>query len=256
MPHSRSRPRYVGPPSAPQAAIVSLGPVAVSGAADPARQRADLTDALTALHEAGKTLAHGDTVDRIARLGADLTLAAIPTACRADVQITREGHRIASARATRVGRRRPAHRPAPGILCVPFRVEADPDQDQAVTGALRVFTDAAAEFDQVAAQTAAILAGQVQAAVARAAARELAGQLQTALGSNRTIGTAVGILMTTHDLSSDQAFQLLRMLSQSTNRKLALITRDIVTARAIRGSRPVRRDAAGAGTRARWSRPT
>ncbi|HET7801999.1 MAG TPA: ANTAR domain-containing protein [Humibacillus xanthopallidus] len=44
--------------------------------------------------------------------------------------------------------------------------------------------------------------------------------LQRALVSNREIGTAMGVLMTRHRVTRDQAFDLLRMASQNSNRKL------------------------------------
>lgn len=55
-----------------------------------------------------------------------------------------------------------------------------------------------------------------------------AHQLQRALDSNRLIGTALGILMTTLHVTSDQAFSLLRVTSQHTHRKLRDIADEVV----------------------------
>ncbi|MCU1537879.1 MAG: hypothetical protein JWP82_2230 [Humibacillus sp.] len=57
------------------------------------------------------------------------------------------------------------------------------------------------------------------AAVATANARKVA-HLQQALLSSRVIGTAMGVIMSRHNVTRDQAFDLLRMASQNSNRKL------------------------------------
>ncbi|OMH23977.1 hypothetical protein BKD30_10195 [Tersicoccus phoenicis] len=51
--------------------------------------------------------------------------------------------------------------------------------------------------------------------------------LQTALGTSRQIGTAVGILMAGRGVSNDEAFALLRQASQDLNRKLRDIAADV-----------------------------
>ncbi len=64
-------------------------------------------------------------------------------------------------------------------------------------------------------------------------ARARAGQLRTALDSNRTIGTATGILMTTYRLAATQAFQLLTRASQDNNRKLRDLAAQVVDDRKL-----------------------
>jgi hypothetical protein len=59
--------------------------------------------------------------------------------------------------------------------------------------------------------------------------------LQKALLSNREIGTAMGVLMTRHHVTRDQAFDLLRMASQNSNRKL----RDVAVEVAESGELPL-----------------
>ncbi len=61
------------------------------------------------------------------------------------------------------------------------------------------------------------------------AADSRAGQLRTALDSNRAIGTATGILMATHRLTAAQGFALLTRASQDTNRKLRDVAAAVVT---------------------------
>lgn len=65
-------------------------------------------------------------------------------------------------------------------------------------------------------------------AVAAAHQRDRAENLERALASNRDIGTAIGVLMTQHRLTRDQAFDLLRIASQNTNRKLHQIALDVI----------------------------
>jgi len=54
-----------------------------------------------------------------------------------------------------------------------------------------------------------------------------AAQLTRALESNREIGVAMGVLMTQHRITRDQAFNLLRVASQHTHRKLSDIAADV-----------------------------
>ncbi len=61
-----------------------------------------------------------------------------------------------------------------------------------------------------------------------AAATLHAQHLATALESNRTIGAAVGILMTRLRIPEQQAFELLRTVSQQSNRKLRLVAAGVV----------------------------
>jgi AmiR/NasT family two-component response regulator len=58
--------------------------------------------------------------------------------------------------------------------------------------------------------------------------RERVDNLERALSSNRDIGTAVGVLVAQHKLTRDQAFDLLRIASQNTNRKLHDVALDVI----------------------------
>ena len=69
--------------------------------------------------------------------------------------------------------------------------------------------------------------------------------LQRALLSNREIGTAMGVLMTRHHVTRDQAFDLLRMASQNSNRKL----RDVAVDVAETGELPLPTRPGGRGDR-------
>lgn len=60
-------------------------------------------------------------------------------------------------------------------------------------------------------------------------AQDRSEHLRVGLDSSRTIGTAIGILMTAHHLTAEVAFRLLVTASQNTNRKLRDIAADIAT---------------------------
>jgi hypothetical protein len=69
----------------------------------------------------------------------------------------------------------------------------------------------------------------------RRRADETAANLQIALTSNRRIGTAVGILMAHRRITDAAAFDLLRVTSQRTHRKLRDIADDVVLTGALPG---------------------
>jgi AmiR/NasT family two-component response regulator len=65
------------------------------------------------------------------------------------------------------------------------------------------------------------------------AAESTVGQLRQALRSNRTTGTAVGIVMTRYELDAERAFQVLKRTSQQSNRKLHEIAAEVVRTGAL-----------------------
>lgn len=73
-----------------------------------------------------------------------------------------------------------------------------------------------------------LLVLQANAVIARERLLERAGHLERALASNREIGSAMGILMINHKVTSDQAFDLLRRISQHGHRKLNVVAREVV----------------------------
>jgi hypothetical protein len=70
-----------------------------------------------------------------------------------------------------------------------------------------------------------VRAQRLQLAVA--VERDKAAHLQLALVTNREIGQAIGILMSTYKLTSQQGFDLLRMASQHTHRKLREVATEV-----------------------------
>jgi ANTAR domain len=61
-----------------------------------------------------------------------------------------------------------------------------------------------------------------------AAAQSMISHLETALQNSRIIGTALGILIERHKISSEDAFGMLVKVSQSSHRKLHAIAADLV----------------------------
>jgi len=97
--------------------------------------------------------------------------------------------------------------------------------------ALNLFSDTADMFDQESAGRAAVLASFASVAINAVAKGEDAASLRRGLLSNREIGKAVGMLMLLHDMTEDQAFDLLRRHSQAMNIKLAEVARTIIDKR-------------------------
>lgn len=65
-------------------------------------------------------------------------------------------------------------------------------------------------------------------ALAAAGARDRAAHLTAAVHSNRRIGIAIGIVMAQHKVTQDQAWDLLRITSQDTQRKVRDIAEDVI----------------------------
>lgn len=61
-----------------------------------------------------------------------------------------------------------------------------------------------------------------------AVAERQVANLETALSSNRDIGTAIGILMNAHLVTQEQAFSMLRTASQHGHRKLREIANEVI----------------------------
>ena len=97
--------------------------------------------------------------------------------------------------------------------------------------ALNLFSNTPNMFDAESAGRAAVLASFASVAINAVAKGEDAASLRRGLLSNREIGKAVGMLMMLHDLSEDQAFDLLRRHSQGLNIKLADVAREVIERR-------------------------
>ena len=91
--------------------------------------------------------------------------------------------------------------------------------------ALGGFSDADKELCQAFAGQASIVVANAQAYFA---AFELSRDMAKAMESRSEIEQAKGVLMSTHRIDADTAFDLLRQQSQTTNRKLRDVAADVV----------------------------
>jgi GAF domain-containing protein len=121
-------------------------------------------------------------------------------------------------------------------LSIPLAI----DEQEQVSGALNIYARRPDAFDEASrsvatrfAPYAAVAAGNLYA---YQSARDMAGNLRTALESRAVIDQAKGILMERHKLSADEAFQALARASMHTNRKV----RDIADHLVATGEFPLR----------------
>ena len=103
--------------------------------------------------------------------------------------------------------------------------------DRRKVGALNLFSDTANRFDTVSAERAIILAAFASIALNAATSGESVDMLRQGLKSNREIGRAVGMLMLLKDVTQEEAFEMLRRLSQEMNIKVAEVARAVVKER-------------------------
>jgi hypothetical protein len=103
--------------------------------------------------------------------------------------------------------------------------------DRSKVGALNLFSDSRNGFDSTSLDHAIVLAAFATVATNAARHGEDAAALRRGLTSNRSIGTAVGMLMVLNDVSDDDAFDMLRRTSQDTNVKLADVAADVIRQR-------------------------
>ncbi|HEY7874874.1 MAG TPA: GAF and ANTAR domain-containing protein [Actinomycetota bacterium] len=99
-------------------------------------------------------------------------------------------------------------------------------------GALNLYSTEEHGFDEASRAIGEIFARQATIALRNAstylAARMLAEQLNEALESRDLIGRAKGILMEREGVTDDEAFHMLRVISQNTNVKLRDIAQRVV----------------------------
>jgi hypothetical protein len=124
------------------------------------------------------------------------------------------------------------------VLAYRLTLVAEPE----LIAALNLYSDVPEAFDAEAQWAGTLLATHAAWAVSMALTQERAANLEVALESNREIGTAIGVLMAVHQLTRDQAHELLRVASQDSNRKLAEIATEVVeTGQLSLPRRPARR---------------
>jgi hypothetical protein len=116
------------------------------------------------------------------------------------------------------------------MLAIRLFLESDP----AMIAGLNMYATRAVAFGQDSENAAMVLATAGALTFSGVLAKEKAANLEIALRNSREIGIAIGVLMATHKLTREQGFDLLRIASQATHRKL----RDIATEVADTGALP------------------
>ena len=106
-----------------------------------------------------------------------------------------------------------------------FRLEIEADE---VVGCLNMYSRELSAFSDADLPMGLLLATHAAWALATQIANNKAATLQHAVESNRDIGIAIGILMSTHKITRDAAFDLLRITSQSSHRKLREVATDVM----------------------------
>lgn len=113
-------------------------------------------------------------------------------------------------------------------LSLPLTVRGEP------LGALNLYLRQAHSFEPPERETALMFAAQAAVALTNAqtyaAGVRLAEQLREALGSRAVIDQAIGAVMAQAHCDADEAFERLRVLSQSTHRKLRVVAESVVEA--------------------------
>jgi hypothetical protein len=105
------------------------------------------------------------------------------------------------------------------ISMLSLRLYTETD-DGSICG-LNMYSHSPNAFDDSSEAIAVLLATHGALAVGKATAQAKAANLLTALKNSREIGVAMGILMARHHVTREQAFDLLRITSQHTHRKVA-----------------------------------
>lgn len=96
-----------------------------------------------------------------------------------------------------------------------------------VSAALNLYAAKRDAFADGSVPVAIVLATHASLALTAAGRREQIVNLEQALAASREIGIAIGVLMTRHLVTQQQAFDLLRMASQRSHRKLRHIATQV-----------------------------
>jgi GAF domain-containing protein len=100
--------------------------------------------------------------------------------------------------------------------------------DDDLLAGLNLYSSARDAFDESDETTATLLAAHGALALTAARRQSKIVNLERALQTSRRIGTAMGILMASNTVTEQQAFNLLRIASQSNHRKLHDVADEVV----------------------------
>jgi GAF domain-containing protein len=109
-----------------------------------------------------------------------------------------------------------------------MRLFIDDGRQEDTIGALNLYSTQYDAFSEICELIGCVFATHAAIALDGARTSQEAVNLALAQASNREIGMAMGVLMSRHRLTQSQAFDLLRMASQHTHRKLREIAADVV----------------------------
>jgi GAF domain-containing protein len=93
--------------------------------------------------------------------------------------------------------------------------------------ALNLYADHPGAFSSDALDTATIFAAHASSLIALHEAEDEAANLEAALESSRSIGVALGVLMSARKVTQEQAFAMLRVASQNLHRKLRAVAAEV-----------------------------
>lgn len=96
-------------------------------------------------------------------------------------------------------------------------------------GVLTFYSATAGGFDEDAQRRGSLLADHATIAIDAATSAESADSLKAALESSRVIGAAMGVLAERHAMTTDDAFDLLRLVSNRTNRKISDLAEEFIS---------------------------
>lgn len=102
-----------------------------------------------------------------------------------------------------------------------------------ILGALNFYSHRTYAFGDDILEAGSVFAAHAALALANAREHDENVNLRRALDSNRIIGAAMGILMAHHRITQEQAFTVLRTVSQNSNRKLRAVADDVVETGAL-----------------------
>jgi ANTAR domain/GAF domain len=100
-------------------------------------------------------------------------------------------------------------------------------EETGILAGLNIYSDAKDAFNRGAIGVALVLATHGAVVLSERHASNRAKNLMKALNSNREIGVAMGILMQQHRFTRQEAFDVLKVASQNSNRKLADIAVEV-----------------------------
>jgi transcriptional regulator with GAF, ATPase, and Fis domain len=145
-----------------------------------------------------------------------------------DGAVYRSGDLANDTRWPEFGKRAATETGVKSMIAIRFYLE----HDDTLAG-LNLYSTQPDAFDDQGAQTTVVLATHAAVAMVAAQRKDQITNLNQALEASREIGIGMGVLMAKQLLTRDQAFDLLRIASQHTHRKLRDIARDVADTGAL-----------------------